>query len=458
MQSFDLIVIGQGYAGLTAANLAALKGLKVASIEATFPGGLVTNINELDPWPEGAEHSGSDLTSNVAMANDEAGVASVSSAVASLTHEAGVWVARTEDDAVYGAPKVIVASGARFRKLGVPGEADFFGRGVSECADCDGPLYRGLEAVIVGGGDAAFQEAAALTKFADKVTIAMRGPAPRARPALVDAVIGNTKVVLQRDTQVTTIHGDQSGVTGVSLQPSGGAEELLPCAGVFVFVGLQPNTDFLPPDLTHDAAGAVATDEDLQAAPGLWAIGAVRSGFGGLLSDARADAERAVAAALAATAAPPPPAAKAPIDVTWDDNATAASAAASEDADKYPAEVIANLKSVGRLQAQISAERGIVNDLALDEVVVHVGAPLGAIDGWVGSTPWQVWIEPGALAGHVSARIGDAAKQGWRLSADLTAEQVLDAAKDRIIATILAERRQRRDAAQARVAKLEAAL
>lgn len=298
MERFDVVIIGQGYAGLVAAKLAAERGLRTASIEQLMPGGLVTSINELDPAPAGASACGPELTAELAMANMDNGVESVSSVVNSMAlgHD-NSWVIATDANE-YVANNVIVASGARLRKLGVPGEQEFFGRGVSECADCDGPMYQGMAVVVVGGGDSAFQEALALTAYAEKVTIVMRGATPRAKAALVEQVAQNAKIAVLPNTQVRAILGEATGgVTGVRIQSADNAETTLPCSGVFSYIGLRPDSGYLPAEVNRDATGAVQVAANGKTnLPGLWAIGAVRSGFGGQLSDAAADAQRAVAA------------------------------------------------------------------------------------------------------------------------------------------------------------------
>jgi thioredoxin reductase (NADPH) len=299
MQRFDVIVIGQGYAGVTVARLAAARGLRTANFEAMYAGGLVMNVNELDPVPEGGEHVGAELVSNIAMANMDNGVVSVAAPAIAISRGAdGAWT--VEGDAeLHVAPSIVVATGARLRKLGVPGEEEFFGRGISECADCDGPMFQDMETVVVGGGDSAFQEALALCQYAGKVTIIMRGEKPRARAGLVERAAGNPKIALLPKTQVLAVEGNGSGVTGVRVRAADGAERTIACSGVFVFIGLDPNAVFLPGELARDGAGAIiASDDGATNLPGLYAIGAVRSGFGGLLSDALADAER-VAARLA---------------------------------------------------------------------------------------------------------------------------------------------------------------
>jgi thioredoxin reductase (NADPH) len=299
MERFDVIVIGQGFAGLTAAKLAIQRGLRTANFESDCMGGLIINVNELDPVPQGAEHAGAELASNLAMTNMETGVVDVSNAVTAVERNGdGAWSVKTGSD-TYTARHVIVASGARLRTLGVPGEEELFGQGVSRCADCDGPMFTGMETVVVGSGDSAFQEALALSQFASKVTMLMRGKGPRARAELIERAAANPKVVQLTNTRVVAIHGAPGkGVESVRIETAGEAEKTMATGGVFVFIGLEPNTAFLPADLRRDSAGALITsDQCATDLPGLWAIGAVRSGYGGMLTDAAADAER-VAAAL----------------------------------------------------------------------------------------------------------------------------------------------------------------
>jgi thioredoxin reductase (NADPH) len=294
MQDFDAIVVGQGYAGLTAAKLAVERGLRVANIEQMFAGGLVMTVTELDPAPPGAEHSGPELTANLAMANMDLGIECINDTVESVTRRFDEsWIVKTETGE-YTARNVIVATGAKLRKLGVPGEEEFAGRGVSTCADCDGPLYQDREVVVVGGGDSAYQEALALTMYASKVTIVIRSTAPRARAEFIARAAAEPKIVTLTQTAVAEILGDDDGVTGIRVAAAG-SQAILETAGVFVFVGLESTNAFLPDDIERDGAGAIVVDGRCQTAlAGVWAIGAVRSGFGGLLQDARADAERVV--------------------------------------------------------------------------------------------------------------------------------------------------------------------
>jgi thioredoxin reductase (NADPH) len=293
---YDVIVIGEGVAGLSAANAAASAGLKVATIEAQLFGGLIINVNELDPAPERRQAGGAEFASELMQANQDLGVASISEPVTGIEASGATKRVATAGGS-YGARHVIVASGARLRRLGVPGEAEFEGRGVSQCADCDGPMYQNETVVVVGGGDSALQEAIVLTHYCGKVHLVHRGSSFRARPHFVEQVKGNGKITTLWNAEVQEIAGGKM-VERARIRHADGRVEDIPCAGVFAYVGLEPNTDFLSPEFKRDASGFLVTDEHLQTSvPGVWAAGAVRSGCGGLISDAIGEA-RQVAAAI----------------------------------------------------------------------------------------------------------------------------------------------------------------
>ena len=296
---FDVIVIGEGISGLTAAGVAANEGLSTASIEGEMFGGLVININELDPAPDVRAISGADFASELAMANQERGVQSINDNVTALRRVATGFEIMAADS-TYRARHAIVASGAKHKLLGVPGESEFNGRGVSRCADCDGPLFRGSTVVVVGGGDSAMQEAAILARFCDRVYVVHRGATFRARQQAVEQVSANPKIEILLETVVDRIEG-ANGVERVHVRAaSGGSSRSIDCAGVFPFVGLVPNVSFLPAEMSRDAAGSVMTSDSFETAiPGLWAVGAVRHGYGGTLDHATAEARSAAAAVVA---------------------------------------------------------------------------------------------------------------------------------------------------------------
>lgn len=290
--NYDVIVIGEGVSGLTAAQTLAQNGFKVATLEAQLFGGLVLNVNELEPAPGERHVSGAELCSELMQVNADLGVASIQEAVVKLGDGGGLK--RIETSAgTHQARHVVLASGARLKKLGIPGEAEFEGRGVSQCADCDGPMYQDEDVVVVGGGDSALQEALVLAKYCRRVHIVHRGANFRAHPRFVEQVKTHEKISIVWNARAEAILGSKMVEKARITSGDGGTQEI-PCAGVFAYIGLAPNVDYLPPDIARDEAGLVLTQDTLETATsGVWAIGAVRSGYGGLLTDAIAEAKRA---------------------------------------------------------------------------------------------------------------------------------------------------------------------
>lgn len=303
-KDFDVIVIGEGISGLTAAAALVQQGLRVATFEQTLFGGLVLNINELRPGPHGERASGADLGAVLMENNFEAGVMSVQEPVTGIEEDAGAFRVVTSGGR-YRGRQVLLACGARLKKLDVPGEEQFTGRGVSHCAGCDGPMNVGTPVVVVGGGDSALQEALVLAGFASKVLLVHRGDKFRAREEFANEVLANPKVQVIWNANVAAIVGDKS-VKHVRIVHAGGRTEELACTGVFAYVGLQPNTECLPPAIEKAADGTVVTNSQFETTlPGVWAIGAVRHGYAGQLPDAVAEAGTVAATLSARLAAQP---------------------------------------------------------------------------------------------------------------------------------------------------------
>lgn len=293
--TYDVLVIGEGVAGLTAAGELAKAGLKTATLEAQLFGGLVINVNELDPGSETNHTSGAEFASELMQVNADIGVESIQEAATAIASNGGLLKVSTAG-ASYSARQVVAASGARLKKLGVPGEAEFEGRGVSQCADCDGPMYQGEQVVVAGGGDSALQEALVLATYCKAVRIIHRGDKFTAQAHYVEAVAANPVISTTWNAEIESIGGGNM-VEQIRIKHADGRSEEFPCAGVFAYIGLEANTDFLPPEVTRDASGRVITKDDLETAlPGLWAVGAVRSGCGGTLIDAMNEARRVATA------------------------------------------------------------------------------------------------------------------------------------------------------------------
>jgi len=282
-------------AGLAAAHHAALRGMSVACIdEGGHMGGLVMNVSDIVGFPAMGTVSGAELAAGQLESILELGVEILSDTATGLHIDGDIkMVATGMGD--HKAKHVILASGARLKKLGVSGEEDFFGRGVSQCADCDAGFFVDQKVIVVGGGDSALQEALHLADYASEVVLVTRGNGLRARQSYVTQAAKNPKFSFKWESEVTEIHGTD-GVEGVLLASSGGADqEELDCTGVFVFVGLEPNIGYLPVGIARDEAGFVETDMSFKtSADGVYAVGAVRAGFSGQLVSAVGEAASVV--------------------------------------------------------------------------------------------------------------------------------------------------------------------
>ena len=288
---FDVIVIGEGVAGLTAAGEIAAKGHRVATLEAQLFGGLILNINELDPAPAGSTGGGAEFASSLVEAAANAGVESINEPVTRLEVIAG-GVKVLTDGGARTARQVVVASGAHIKRLGIPGEAEYEGKGVSQCADCDGPMYQNEVAVVVGGGDSALQEALVLAQYCKSVQLVHHSDKFTGSAHLQEHVNGNGKISATFNATVSAVSGGQM-VEKVTLKHNDGRSEDFACAGLFAYAGLLPNSAFLPAAIQRDAKGYVVANASLETAtPGVWVAGAVRSGCGGLIDDAIADGKK----------------------------------------------------------------------------------------------------------------------------------------------------------------------
>jgi thioredoxin reductase (NADPH) len=287
MGHFDVIVIGSGVTGLVATRglLQTKRGLSVANIEAESFGGLVMNVNELDGDIHG---SGLEYTAGMMLEVTDLGAAALSEWVTEIAQEAAGWAITTDQDR-HHARVVIIASGARPKKLGIPGEAEFEYKGVSRCADCDGPMFTGKDVVVAGGGDSALQEARVLAKFCNHVYVLSREEKFVGRQHLIDALAGCSNVTVRHKAEARAILGG-TVVEKVRVKDlAANADSEIACSGFFGFIGLQPASDFVPANLRRDSLGHLVTDTSLKAAENLFAAGAVRSGYSGLLADAVAE-------------------------------------------------------------------------------------------------------------------------------------------------------------------------
>jgi thioredoxin reductase (NADPH) len=293
---FDVIVIGNGLAGLAAARNAARAGLSTASVEPQLFGGLVAGINHLDGLLAGENCSGISLAGSMMAENASLGVEQICATVTSMRRSDRTVVVATDGESVH-AKAVVIASGAKRKRLNVPGEAELMHRGVSDCADCDGPIFAGQQVIAVGGGDSALQEAAALAGYCSCVHLVHRRSDFRAKPHLIRETLGKNNVEVRYSSEVEEILGSGS-VSGVRLRDlATGQRSEVPCAAVFSYIGLVPNSDFAPAGIERDTGGAILTDTSMRTGmPGVFAIGAVRAGYRGQIVDAWMEAETAITA------------------------------------------------------------------------------------------------------------------------------------------------------------------
>ncbi len=275
-QSYDVIIIGGGPAGLTSGIYAGRANLKTLILEKGLPGGQIAQTDEVENYPGFPEPiSGPELSERMVQQAKRFGAQIVMDEVQGLEKTPEGFVVRGyEGD--YRGRTVILATGANPKKLGVPGEEKFYGRGVSTCATCDGFFYRDKEVVVVGGGDAAVEEGLFLTKFARKVTLVHRRDELRANKTAQARAFANPRMHFIWDTVVEEVLGEET-VTGVRLKNLKTGEVYdYATDGVFVFIGHVPNTGFLNGLVELRPDGYVAVrDEIFTSVPGLFAAGDV---------------------------------------------------------------------------------------------------------------------------------------------------------------------------------------
>ena len=278
MNEHDLIIIGGGPAGLTAGLYAARSRLDVLLLEKLMPGGQAVTTSLVENYPGFQEGiSGPDLMARIEQQARRFGLDIEIAQVERVVLEDGRKKI-VADDREYVAKALIVASGAQPRLLDVPGEKELKGRGVSYCATCDGAFFRGKEVAVVGGGDSAVEEAVYLTKFAEKVFIIHRRDQLRAAKMVQERALQHDRVEVLWDNVVTRINGEHQ-VRSVDVKNvKTGQESRLDVAGVFMYVGVTPHTDFFDFPIDRDDGGFLVTDPNMQtSAEGIYAAGDVRS-------------------------------------------------------------------------------------------------------------------------------------------------------------------------------------
>lgn len=277
MKNYDVIVIGAGPGGMTGALYASRANLSVLMLDRGIYGGQMNNTAAIENYPGFKSVLGPDLAKDMYDGSTQFGAEFAYGSVEAIEDHGDHKVVKT-DDGDYSAKAVIIGTGSEYKKLGVPGEDKFGGRGVSYCAVCDGAFFKNREVAVIGGGDSAVEEGLYLAGLASKVTIFVRRDQLRAQKILQDRAFANEKIEFVWNTSVTEILGDDMKVTGVATKNNQTGETgEKAVSGVFIYVGTLPMTDaFIGLGITDDA-GWIKTDEHMRTAvPGLFAIGDVR--------------------------------------------------------------------------------------------------------------------------------------------------------------------------------------
>jgi thioredoxin reductase (NADPH) len=275
MQDFDIVIIGAGVAGLTAAMTAARHGLNVAVVDRLGVGGQISNAERIENFPGHPQGvGGHELGPLLHEQAEAAGATFLLDAVEGLALDGEQRIVRCAGETLR-ARAVIVAAGSSLRTLGIPGEERLLGHGVSHCASCDGPFFKGQDVGVVGGGDAAIDEAFVLASHASKVTVFHRGPGLKAQRALIERA--GDRIAIALNTVVEEILGEDA-VTAVRLRDvATGAVREQSLKAVFVYVGLAPNSAILNDVLALDAVGHIETDVMMRTSvAGIFAAGDIR--------------------------------------------------------------------------------------------------------------------------------------------------------------------------------------
>ena len=273
---YDTIIIGAGPAGMTAALYAARSNLKVALIEGGLPGGQMNNTSDIENYPGYANISGPELAEKMFEPLENLGVEHLYGFVEAVEDHGDVKKVITDDEE-FETRTVIVATGSKHRLLGVPGEEELNSRGVSYCAVCDGAFFRDQDLLVVGGGDSAVEEAIFLTQFAKSVTIVHRRDELRAQKVLQDRAFANEKINFIWDSVVKEIKGENRVESVVIENVKTGQVTEQAFGGVFIYVGLDPVSDFVQELQIRDQAGWIVTDDHMKTSvAGVFAVGDVR--------------------------------------------------------------------------------------------------------------------------------------------------------------------------------------
>ncbi len=274
----DVVIIGGGVAGLSAGLYAARWRMKAVLIEKMAPGGQIINADVIENYPGFPNGiNGVELVTALEEHASKSGLEYSFGEVVGLDIKRKPMVVKTHDEQIL-TKSVIIAVGSEHAKLGVPGEHEYEGRGVSTCATCDGAFFQGKDIVVVGGGDAAMDEGLYLTKMVNSITVVHHKDKLQAQKVYQERAQANKKMKFMWDSALQSINGANGGVTGVTVRNLKTEEKTdLPVSGVFVFVGMLPNTAPFKGVVPMDAAGHIKVDLKMATeVPGVFAVGDCR--------------------------------------------------------------------------------------------------------------------------------------------------------------------------------------
>lgn len=298
-EMYDLLIVGAGPGGLTAGIYAMRAALKTALLEKAIPGGQVNNSDGVENWPGTLKISGSELAIQFAKHAESYGLNMINGEVVSVEPGLDHHSVKLANGDTLQTHAVILATGGSPRRLEIPGESEYYGKGVSYCAVCDGFFFKNKTVIVVGGGDSALEEALYLAKLAQKVYIAHRRDAFRAGMILQQRVRAETKIEVLWNTVLTAIKAKTEGVAAVDLKDTqDGGQRELPVDGVFIFIGFLPNNQLVPAGTKMNADGYVVTDDKCETnINGIFAVGDLKEKYAKQIVTAAADGCTAALAA-----------------------------------------------------------------------------------------------------------------------------------------------------------------
>ena len=296
---YDVLVIGAGLAGMTAAMYASRYGLRTGLVERMMGGAQIINLERIENYPGFPQGvAGAELGPLIQEQAMDAGAEFIMGDVASISRDGDFKVVET-DAGGFRSKAVIVAAGSNLRQLGIPGEEEMFGRGVSHCATCDGPLYMGEVVGVVGGGDSAADEALTLTEYVDKVLMFHRRDQLRAHHAVEERVHYNRKIEVVWNTVVEEVLGEGTVTAVKTRNVVTNLENTVSLTGLFVYVGLEPNSSLVSNLVKVDNAGHIPVNISMETqVAGLYAVGDIRQNSASQLATAVGDGATAAISAF----------------------------------------------------------------------------------------------------------------------------------------------------------------